>query len=284
MALPPRAWQRTRGGSAMSGSAWRGAQFLFARHVLRRDRLIARARYFDLRVQCFSGDVIGRHLYKRGAIERRMTETLIERLVLPAGSVSFDVGANLGWYSLILDRLAQPGARVFAFEPDPDNFGLLKANVEANAAGTVRVEQMAVSDRAGVQTLHRYSGKNRGRHSLLPGSGTAPIEVQATDLDAFRAREAPSAAVAFLKVDVEGYELPVLRGARATLAAASMALVEISPERMRAAGHAPEEALRLLVEAGLEPSVLGAAGLEPVPVEALAEGRGSHNVLWLRSP
>jgi FkbM family methyltransferase len=279
MALPLGAWQR---GSLMNGSAWRGAQFLFARHVLRKARLVARADYFDLRVHCFSGDVIGRHLYKRGAIERRMTETLIERLVLPAGSVSFDVGANLGWYSLILDRLAQPGARVFAFEPDPENFGLLLANVEANAARTVHPQQLAVSDRAGTQTLHRYSSKNRGRHSLLPGAGDDRIEVEVTALDTFRAAEAPQAPVAFVKVDVEGYELPVLRGARATLADTSMALVEISPERMQAAGHPPEEALRLLLEAGLEPKVLGAGGLEPVAVEALTQGRGSHNVLWLR--
>jgi FkbM family methyltransferase len=267
----------------MNGSAWRSAQFLFARHVLRRTRLVARARYFDLRVHCFSGDVIGRHLYKRGAIERRMTETLIDRLVLPAGSVSFDVGANLGWYSLILDRLAQPGARVFAFEPDPDNFRLLLANVEANGARTVSPQQMAVSDRAGTETLHRYAGKNRGRHSLLPGAGTDPIEVLVTALDTFRAAQAPRAPVAFVKVDVEGYELPVLRGARATLAEAAMALVEISPERMRAAGHPPEEAVNLLCDAGLTPFVLGAADLEPVTTGALLEGRGSHNVLWLRS-
>lgn len=266
----------------MSGSAWRGAQFLFARHVLRRTRLVARARYFDLRVHCFSGDVIGRHLYKRGAIERRMTETLIERLVLPAGSVSFDVGANLGWYSLILDRLARPGARVFAFEPDPDNFGLLLANVEANGARTVSAQQMAVSDRAGTETLHRYSGKNRGRHSLLPGASSDPIEVLVTALDTFRTAQAPHAPVAFVKIDVEGYELPVLRGARATLAEAAMALVEISPERMQAAGHSPKEAVQILCDAGLSPFVLGAAGLEPVATDALLEGRGSHNVLWLR--
>ena len=210
----------------MNGSAWRSAQFLFARHVLRRTRLVARARYFDLRVHCFSDDVIGRHLYKRGAIERRMTETLIDRLVLPVGSVSFDVGANLGWYSLILDRLAQPGARVFAFEPDPDNFRLLLANVEANGARTVSPQQMAVSDRAGTETLHRYAGKNRGRHSLLPGAGTDPIEVLVTALDTFRAAQAPRAPVAFVKVDVEGYELPVLAGLSGALAARAVDCVQ----------------------------------------------------------
>lgn len=262
----------------------RGGSYLFQRHLLRRDHLVARADEFGLELECYAADVIGRHLFKRGAIERAMTAVVIERVLLEPADACFDIGANIGWYSLILDRIAPAGAAVFAFEPDPDNYRLLAANVRRNQAAKVQASPCGLGQRAGTATLFRYSHKNRGRHSMLGDAAGEPITVEVTTLDDFREAHAPGRPVGFVKIDVEGFELPVLRGGTRTLAAARAALVELSPARMAQAGHGFGEALALLRGSGLTPHRLRDGQLEQVPDQALAalEQTRSANLLWLR--
>ncbi len=264
----------------------RSAAYLLNRFVLGRERLTARADHFDLRLRVRSRDVIGRHIYKYGSHERETTEFLIGNLDLADGDVIFDVGANIGWYSLILDRIA--GATrtdIYAFEPDPENFALLAENVESNRAAHVHPEQLGVSDRQGSFELHLFGGSNRGRHSMLPIHDGETIEIATVTLDGFWQAEAlGERRPRFLKMDIEGFELNALRGAAGVLARCPTVMLEYSPRYMRAAGIEPGDLLALMQAQGFAPSVLDGGALSPADPAALLAGDRHVDLFWRRRP
>jgi len=76
-------------------------------------------------------------------------ETELIRRLLPRYDLFLDVGANIGWYTLVAGLTLRARGTVHAFEPDPANFGLLETNVAANRRANVRLHQAAVADRCG---------------------------------------------------------------------------------------------------------------------------------------
>lgn len=143
------------------------------------------------------------------------------------GAVALDVGANVGAYSILLGRWVGPDGRVFAFEPSPETFDGLSRHLALNGLrGTVTPVAAAVSHSAGRATLSGggVSGANR-----LDAGGAGPA-VDTVSIDGFCAREGITPS--FIKIDVEGAELDVLRGARDTIrrAGGGLALfVEMHP-------------------------------------------------------
>ena len=123
-----------------------------------------------------------------------------------AGDVVYDVGANVGFFTLLASKLAR---EVYAFEPLPRNLEYLREHVRLNAASNVHVLPMAVSDRAG--TARFAAAENPAMGGLSDRGG---IEVETATLDALRATlPAPS----FIKMDIEGGEFAALTGADAVL-------------------------------------------------------------------
>jgi FkbM family methyltransferase len=153
-----------------------------------------------------------------------------------AGTVALDVGANVGAYTLLLGRWVQPGGRVYAFEPASEAYGGLTAHVRLNGLGdAVTCVRAAASASTGTATLavDGLSGANR-----LDASA-AGERVETVTLDDFCRRE--GIRPAFIKIDVEGAELEVLRGARETIRAAGDGLglfVEMHPTIWRELGIA----------------------------------------------
>jgi FkbM family methyltransferase len=146
-----------------------------------------------------------------GTYEPRQT-ALFEEHVRPGATV-VDVGAHVGYYTLLSAVLAGPGGRVVACEPDPANAGFLRRHVELNRFGNVRVVQVALSERGGTARFAFGSGSGTGR---LADAGE--LEVPTVRLDDLCREQAltPDA----IKIDVEGAEAAVLRGAAETLARA----------------------------------------------------------------
>lgn len=153
------------------------------------------------------------------------------------GGVIFDVG---GFYGYTAGLFAQRAARVFVFEPAPANVALIEEHNRIRGLANVEVVPVAVSDRQGKALLHLKDIP--AHHSLgdIGASATAAtITIETLTLDAF-ARSRGIERVALLKIDVEGFEPEVLRGAAALLDAKRIGAVlfEWSPRFYRQRGIA----------------------------------------------
>ena len=164
------------------------------------------------------------------------------------GMCVFDVGANIGYYTLLAARAVEPSGRVYAFEPEPHNFELLTRNVAENGFTNVRPVNAAVSNRAGVVRLH-LDDANFGAHSFDPGSvrnsSGRSVEAETVQLDDF-ADEARAFAGVLVKVDVQGAEGLVVEGGRRLLALPKVtAFMEFWPEAL---ARAQADAARVLAD------------------------------------
>ncbi len=178
----------------------------------------------------------------------------LQRCVLP-GQTVVDVGANIGYFSLLLAQLVGPAGHVHAIEPAPANFDLLQRNVRVNRLQQVQLHQLALGEKTGVAQLH-LSTYNHGMHRLYPSvcndGATLPVPVQRLD------QLLPKAGVDAIKIDVEGYELPALLGAEQLLRAnpAVKIFSEYCPPAMLEAGLQPAHFLSYLQALGFVPHIL----------------------------
>ena len=145
-----------------------------------------------------------------GTYEREQTR-LFEEHVRPGDTV-LDVGAHVGYYTVLSAVLAGKAGAVWAFEPNPNNAHFLRRHAEINRLTSVRVTEAAVSDANGTARFDFGGGSGTGR--LAEGGA---VEVRTVRLDDFCADHGISPSA--IKIDVEGAERAVLEGARATMAA-----------------------------------------------------------------
>jgi FkbM family methyltransferase len=214
---------------------------------------------------------------------------ILPELVRP-GDVAVDVGAHRGVYTYHLARIVGPSGHVVAYEPQPAMADYLRAASRRGLLGRrVDLRARALSDREGTAVLsvpvedgHRVIGQATLRDV---GSGAEEHEVPMVTLDS----EPMPGRVAFMKIDVEGHELALLRGARALLGRdAPTLLVEV--EARHAASAVSELAALLLDEFGYSASELTPSGIVPVDrgrwtAEALnhrADGEYTNNFLFRR--
>jgi FkbM family methyltransferase len=260
----------------------RKAAWFARRYLLRQQFLTIPVPALGLAVRGYTADYGPRHLYTRGVIEPMLTRFVLENVQLADDDVAFDIGANLGWYALLLSRLAAPSASIFAFEPDPDNFRLLRDNLAANGARQVTAVNSAVGAEPGTLRLYQSHARNRGRHSLLPLEAMAPsVAVSVDSLSGFWHHQAlGTRPIRFVKIDVEGYETFVLRGAGRLLARCETLVLEYSPQFMQRAGLEPRELLEVAAAAGLEPWLLRDAQPERTTREALLQLSEQVDLVW----
>jgi FkbM family methyltransferase len=153
-----------------------------------------------------------------GNLEQSVQEAMLRHL--GKGGVFYDIGANVGFFALLGAHMAGlDEGEVYAFEPTPDNAAEIRANVELNNTANVTVIEKAVGAEAGTGRLQVVDDQS---WSKLVETGEHPftervidIEVVAVD-DLVRDGMTPPTVV---KIDVEGFELPVLEGMRETLRA-----------------------------------------------------------------
>jgi FkbM family methyltransferase len=150
-----------------------------------------------------------RHACWLGSYESYV-QNLIAREVKP-GAVFYDLGANVGFYSLLASVLVGNG-KVFAFEPLPANVRYLRKHLDLNRIKNVEVFEMAMSDQAGQASFQEEETRAMGR---LDAGGT--IQVVTATLDSLL-QEQVIDPPGFIKMDIEGAEFQALLGARACLA------------------------------------------------------------------
>jgi FkbM family methyltransferase len=208
------------------------------------------------------------YLLEWGIYEKYETE-LFKRLV-KNGMVVVDIGANVGYYTLLASRLVGDKGRVFAFEPEPNNYDLLCKNIKVNKCRNVVPIRKAVFSSSGKIELF-LDKNNLGAHSLSERNVNKPISimVEATSLDDYF-RNAPKIDV--MKLDVQGSEMHVLEGMVNTMYHNDelQMIMEFWPRGLRNSGSSPAGFLKKLKESGFELYKVG-KHLEHVDVECASE-------------
>jgi FkbM family methyltransferase len=161
-----------------------------------------------------------------------------------------DVGVNIGSVIMNLSRHA-PDAAIFGFEPDPKNFAKAAANISLNDFGNITLVKKGLGEKAAAVKLYRVNSANEGMNRILKNSEDAGgEEIAIITLDAF-SEENKLGDMDLIKIDVEGYELNVLRGARHILQTrAPLLFIELDDENLKAQGDSAGALLRFLQDLG----------------------------------
>lgn len=195
------------------------------------------------------------------------------------GDVSLNVGAHMGIFAMTLAASSRPGGVVYAFEPNPETRFALESHIRRNDfQSEIRVISMAVSDRSGVSSF--FAADSHGFSRLgapNPGRGETHQEVAVamTSIDEFCASR--SIRPQWIVMDIEGYEVAALCGAKETIRDGSVGLIiEMHPPLWEVSGSSREEMDALLRE----------LDLQPIPLQGQSDPLGEYGVVRLvrRSP
>ena len=177
-------------------------------------------------------------------------ETTLLKKFLQPGQTFVDVGANIGYYTLLAARIVGPKGKVYAFEPDPTNFALLTKNISANGYANVIAVNQALSSKTGAAKLY-LNPANRGDHRIYDShDGRPSVEIQMTSLDGYFKKL--DKKVHFIKMDVQGAETAALAGMKGLIRKnKGLKLVtEFSPGSLKAFGANPKKYLKDLSALG----------------------------------
>jgi FkbM family methyltransferase len=209
-------------------------------------------------------------------------ETGVVKHFLQPGDLVVDAGANLGWYATVMARAVGAGGQVLAFEPDPANLELLRTNLAGNGmTERVQVYPVALFERDGEIEFER-SGRNFGDHRVRSIAGAPSfaeaedgprtyVRVAARALDSVLAeRGLTGRPIRVLKVDTQGSEVAIFRGAAGALAATAAMTAEFWPYGMRRAGYDPAEYVALVSPHFGQFARLNTADIAMRPISELA--------------
>ncbi len=245
-----------------------------------------------MRVQ--TEDLVGRVLAISGVWEPNVTAAF-QRALAP-GDVCLDIGAHIGYYTLLAARLVGPHGHVYAFEPSPANHRSLRTNIELNGLRNVTTAELAVGEPERRAVLYEGASHNTGLTTLSPvlaAKNATPPPETIVDVGPVTSVVPPEdlARVRVIKIDVEWHELEVLQSLAPVFEHGHglSVLVEFTPHR-----DAPDAAKELTavceahrftmyrVRSGYSLELLFPARLEePWPVDALPEKK-KWDLLLLR--
>jgi FkbM family methyltransferase len=184
------------------------------------------------------GELVSEMAYYYGFYEREVTAWCLHQFRQEPGKIRLvvDVGANFGYYPVLLGLVSGGTVRSIAFEPDPANFAWLLRNSTLNPVVNVQCEQMAVGeDDDGEVTIRQFGGGSTGSSRVVSRMlehrvGSADLSVSCCRLDGYLDR-ADVREVSLVLIDVEGYEGNVIGGMRDGLAAGryERVIVELHP-------------------------------------------------------
>jgi FkbM family methyltransferase len=194
----------------------------------------------------FPEDLGWEDLAFRGVFETGTSRLMAK--VLRKTDCVLDIGANLGWYTLIMASAVSDG-QCHAFEPHPKLFQRLERHLELNGSPkNVRANQLALGDQNGAVDLYSFTELGLGHSSIshLNRSDAAKLSVPIRTLDSYL-HETDIKSVHLVKIDVEGAEMSVLRGAGSLwTGGAPMWVVEMNSQTARCLGYEPVDLLKFL--------------------------------------
>ncbi|MEI8396890.1 MAG: FkbM family methyltransferase [Rhodospirillaceae bacterium] len=207
-------------------------------------------------------DFIQRTIYITGHWEPTI-EREIEACLGP-GDIFIDIGANVGYFSLLAARLVGTRGQVLAFEPNPQIFNALLSNISINQRLAVSAYQMALGNQQTTAELFVAKPGNSGATSLTRSPSTTdqaeivPVERLDTVLSRLNV-----ACPRLIKIDVEGSEVSVLEGMGDLLAGlwAPVIICEISEYSLAQQGHSKEDIFDIMRRFGYKARLLPPVGV-----------------------
>lgn len=201
------------------------------------------------------------------------------------GMVAFDMGANIGYYTLLLSKFVGESGGVYAFEPDPDNAAILKKNIHVNHCGNAHLIQKAVSNRTGKGTLF-LSAFNTGDHRIYEAEDARKSVV----IDTIRIDDWFKGVVDFIKMDIQGAEGNALDGMIGLLNRSKRVVIvsEFWPFGLERSGYVPENFLETLNTLGFSMRYIDEQNRSTDPISAkeamymCADGKKHINILFTR--
>ena len=175
-----------------------------------------------------------------GSHDYEIYETRLALGLARPGDVAVDVGAMIGYYTMIFAHRVGSGGRVYAFEPDPDNFQILEENARMNGYEHVVCRQAIAGDETGRARFFPAPQEYKGDARAYAHGDRGSIELEVVRLD-----DVVEGPVDLVKVDVQGYEAHVLRGMHALIERSPQLtmLFEYTPVSLREAGSDPKQVL-----------------------------------------
>jgi len=226
----------------------------------------------DIKINLDLDDWIQKLIYFFGCYEIEKTETAFWKKIIKDDYIIFDIGANVGYYSLMAAKRAGNG-KIYAFEPVSSTYEKLLKNIELNKFHNIQLQNLAVSNHAGYVDIYVADNKNTGTSSItkhMHYNGNMET-VKTVCIDDFFVEQAIS-KIDLIKIDVEGAEMLVLEGMNKILTQLEpLVLVELIDERLKAAGSSLLEAYDYFDTLGFKPYKLNKR-LEMLPSEKYIEG------------
>jgi FkbM family methyltransferase len=217
--------------------------------------------------------------YASGIYEPEVTRIL--RQMLKEGMTFVDVGANIGYYSVIASHRVGRAGRVYAFEPDPRNFRYLCENLSESALPNTSAIEKAASDWTGVGAFVRDKA---GAQGWLAGTRQTlnDARVETTTLDEFfRTEHWPPIHV--MKMDIEGSEAAALKGMVGVVQRNPhmTVVLELNRDALERAGTSPSQLAMTLAGLGCQEGCVIERGLKRFKLpDGLPRGRATYNLLF----
>lgn len=205
-------------------------------------------------IKCYTDSLLSQSIFA-GDFEKE--ELYFLQHYLRQGDTFLDIGSNVGLFSLIASPQVGASGRVVAFEPSSITHHRLKENITLNDFHNIETHQMALSNENATAELQIASGGYDAWNSLAKPSAGKVLEtetVQTITLDAFINDLSDSAKISLLKIDVEGWEIPMVEGGKNFLSSdeAPTLMVEFTEQNAQNAGFSCKQLYELLVSYGYE--------------------------------
>jgi len=200
----------------------------------------------DIKINLNLKDWIQKQIFYFGRYEVERKETQYIKSIVKEGDVFFDIGTNVGYYTLMVAKRIGNNGKVFSFEPVTSTFDKLKANVEKNNFKNVSLNKIGISDISQEIEINISDADNSGMSSLIHIPNSSKKEVIKTiSLDEYL-KEKELEKINLIKIDVEGVEFQAIKGMTETLIKYSpIVLVEILSSKLGQIGKTNTEIYNL---------------------------------------
>jgi len=178
------------------------------------------------------------------------TETELVKQEIQEGDYVVDVGAHIGYFSLIFSKIVGKQGKVFSFEAEPSNFEILKKNLKENNIQNVICENIAISDKIGKIKL--FTSESSTGNRLFSSKGGNFIEVESNTLDNYFGTKIKN--IKFIKLDIQGGEPLAIKGMKKIIEENNSLkiMLEWWPNGIKKLGENPESHLELLEGVGYQ--------------------------------